>query len=167
MAGGTTTDRGKTQDLAGIEPGGLGRRQLIGDQDRPFGQLHRLILHAEDQLQHPLADIRQVRRPLGQQRIAQAFEQRCRRLGRGAPGKRRALAFADQRMGLIQQARVFEQFLMGLEDLCLGIPGGLVTQKLQGQIRLGQGTARVARAQPAPRCRTRSPQASASAICTT
>ncbi|MNL35794.1 hypothetical protein D3C87_1578430 [compost metagenome] len=29
---------------------------------------------------------------------------------------------------------------MGLEDLCLSIPGGLVTQLLQRQGRLSQGT---------------------------
>ena len=141
MAGGATANGGKPEHLARIEPGGLGRGQLIGDQNGVVRQLQRLLVNTEDQLQHALADIIQIRRALSQQGIAQRAKHRRRCIGAGLPGKRRAFARVNQRPGLIQQARVGQQFLMRLENLRLRLAAGGVAQMLQGHVGFDQGLA--------------------------
>lgn len=95
VAGSTAAHRDETQHLACIEAGGLRRGELFGNQDRLLRQVPGAVLDPEDQLQHPLADVGQVRRALGEQGVAQALEQRGGGDGRTVPGKRCTLALGQ------------------------------------------------------------------------
>ncbi|MNV32208.1 hypothetical protein D3C71_1235390 [compost metagenome] len=108
MAGGTAAHSGETQHLVGIQGSGLRRCQLFGNQNRLVRQLPDTVRHPENQLEHALADIHQVQRPLGQQGVAQRLEQRSGGFSSTVPGKRRALALVNQGLGLLQQTRVFQ-----------------------------------------------------------
>ena len=96
---------------------------MFGDQNGALRQLHGTLRHPQDQLEHALADVGQIRRTLSQQRFTQAFEEPGGRHRGRIPGKGRALAFGQQAMGLFKQGRVFKQFLVGAEDLGLGAAG--------------------------------------------
>lgn len=95
-------------------------------------------MHAENQLEDSQADVRQVCRTFNQQRTGRLPKQRRGRLGCSTPGKRCAFALGNQRLGLIEQARVIEQFLMSLEDFLLSAASRRVAQVLQGHLRLDQ-----------------------------
>ena len=113
---------------------------MFGDQNGALRQLHGTLRHPQDQLEHALADVGQIRRTLSQQRFTQAFEEPGGRHRGRIPGKGRALAFGQQAMGLFKQGRVFEQFLVGAEDLGLGTAGRLGLQRLQRLVCRPQAT---------------------------
>ena len=48
---------------------------MLGNQNGMLGQDLRVVMHAEDQFEHPLADIVKVKCALSQQLAAQTLEQ--------------------------------------------------------------------------------------------
>ncbi len=88
--------RGEAQYPAGIQASGLGRGELVGDQDGIVRQFRYTFLDTQYHPEHPLADIHQVQGALDEQVIAEQPEQVRRFIGGGTPGKRRALALCQQ-----------------------------------------------------------------------
>lgn len=126
VAGGPSGHGDKPQHLGRVEAGGLRGGQLLGNQDGLLRQIPGAVLDPEDQLEDPLANIRHIGGTLGQQWAAGLLEQCSGGESGAVPGEGRALALGQQTVGVFQQGRVFEQFLMGTKNLCLGAPRGLV-----------------------------------------
>ena len=112
---------------------------MFGDQNGALRQLHGTLRHPQDQLEHALADVGQIRRTLSQQRFTQAFEESGGGHCGGVPGKGSALAFGQQAMGLLKQGRVFEQFLVSAEDLRVELASGSNWMFPDGHARVEQG----------------------------
>ena len=122
--------RAEAEHLAAIERGGIGRRKLLGDQDRFAGHVDMRLLHAREQRQHAAADIADIARALAQQRVVELLQIARLRLERGAPREARALAFADAADGRVVEIGIVEQFEVRIENLRLRRIGQLRLQRL-------------------------------------
>ena len=124
MRGGAAQRRRQAGHAADIQRGGIGRREIGGDQhDRVavrgglLGVAGERWLHVPQRAQ---ADIAQVGRAGGQHRIAQRGKAFGLGLHRFMPGPGRAVARCHQLAGVGDQADVVEQAGLGLEDRGIG-----------------------------------------------
>ena len=104
---------------------------MLGDQDGALRQLHGSLGHAQDQLEHALTNVGQVRCTFSEQCLTQALEELGGRHCGAVPGKGGTLALGQQAIGLFKQGWIFEQFLMGAENFGLGTAGRLGLHVLQ------------------------------------
>ncbi len=94
MRGGAPADGAEAHDLSAIERGGVGRSEILGNEDGVLWVLRGLAFGAGENGEHPPADIAHIVGALREQRIAQ----RSQAIGVGGdslfPGEGRALSFA-------------------------------------------------------------------------
>ena len=118
--------------LRPVQRGGVRRREVLGDEDGPLGDVRLLPTLPGHLLQDALADVAHVRRALGEQLVLQPGEP-VRVGGVGPPpGERRALALVDRARGDVEQVRVAQDLPVRGEDHRLVRVGVLPEPVLQG-----------------------------------
>ena len=132
-----------------VEPGGLARRQLVGDDDRPPRPPRRPRARRRG------GPARAPRRPRRRRRARAGRGRRGRgrprptACGGGVPGRRRRPAgLVDRAAGRVEQRGVVEQQRLGVEDRRLGLAGALGDRRagLADVLpRRGEGGVRAAR----------------------
>ena len=139
VAGGAAAGGAEAQDAGAVDRGDVGGSQVFGDQDGVLRDFDLLLLDPGEQAEDAPADIADVGGALAQQGIVEAF-QLLGVAGEGfAPGIGGAGAarYAVERQ--IDEVGVFEEFLVGVQDLRLGGVAHVPLQLFDLGAGLGQG----------------------------
>ena len=134
-------DRREADDRAAFHRRGVGRREILGDEDRTLRILWRHAGHAGEQFEHAAADVANIVGTLGEEFVAQRGESFRVKLGGILPGKRRALSLGHGRVRDLEEIGIVEQLGMRGKDRCLAWVGFRVELRAQG-LRAGRALCR-------------------------
>ena len=111
---------GKTDDGAAFHRGGVGRRQVFGDENGIFGILRWQTGHAGQQFEHAQPDVAHIVGALCEQFVAQGGETLGVKFGRTFPGEGRALSLGHRGVSHLEKIRIVEEFGVSREDRGFG-----------------------------------------------